>query len=132
GADAVLPEDISEADDLGRLRAALPAVPLAVNRSETASGRGRLPGAELAGSGVRLVLHPLAAVLAAQRAASLTYRTIAEEGDAGDVDRKPPPALATVSERPALRATGSNRPAARTTVSDRPAAVTPGIDKIDT
>jgi 2-methylisocitrate lyase-like PEP mutase family enzyme len=133
GADAVLPEDISEADDLGRLRAALPAVPLAVNRSETASGRGRLTGAELAGSGVRLVLHPLAAVLAALRAASLTYRTIADEGDAGNVDRMPPAALATVTERPATPVTVTERPTAAATAAGRPAAaVTRAIAKIDT
>jgi methylisocitrate lyase len=118
GADAVLPVDISEAEGLARLRAALPAVPLAVSRSESASGRGRLPGTELAGLGVRLVLHPLAAVLAALRAASLTYRAILDEGDAEAVDRIPLAALATVTDRP---------------VADRPSAdVARGTEKIET
>jgi len=113
GADAVLPVDIHEATDLRPLRAALPAVPLVVSRSEAGTGRGRLTGAELAGLGVRLVLHPLAAVLAALRAASLAYRAIAEEGDAERVDRMPLAAFSTLIDRPALTA-------------DR------GIDKIDT
>ncbi|GAA3918549.1 isocitrate lyase/phosphoenolpyruvate mutase family protein [Actinoplanes auranticolor] len=115
GADAVLPVDISEAEGLGRLRAALPAVPLVVSRSESASGRGRLTGAELAGFGVRLVLHPLAAVLAALRAASLTYRAILDEGDAEGVDRIPLAALATVTDWPAADV-----------------AVARGTDRIDT
>ncbi|GAA3342004.1 hypothetical protein GCM10020358_35430 [Amorphoplanes nipponensis] len=105
GADAVLPEGLREAE-LDRLRAALPGVPLVVSRSEADSGRGRLTTAELAALGVRLVLHPLAAVLAALRAASLTYRAIAEEGDAERVDRMPPAAFATLTPtaaRPAPR-----------------------------
>ncbi|MEU4221735.1 isocitrate lyase/phosphoenolpyruvate mutase family protein [Actinoplanes sp. NPDC026623] len=99
GADAVLPVGVREAD-LGRLRAALPGVPMVVCRSEAATGGGRLTGAELAGLGVGLVLHPLAAVLAALRAASLAYRAIAEEGDAERVDRMPPAVYATLTDRP--------------------------------
>jgi 2-methylisocitrate lyase-like PEP mutase family enzyme len=113
GADAVLPAGVHEADGLGRLRAELPGVPLVVSRSETASGGRRLTDAELADLGVRLVLHPLAAVLAALRAASLTYRAIADEGDATRVDRIPLAVFATLTEQ-----------------SDAPAG--PGIDKIDT
>ena len=113
GADAVLPAIADEADDLGRLRAALPGVPLVVSRSETATGGTRLTDGELAGLGVRLVLHPLAAVLAALRAASLAYRAIAESGDAERVDRMPLAAFATLTEHPA-------------------ASVTRGIDRIDT
>jgi methylisocitrate lyase len=113
GADAVLPVDLHEADDLGPLRAALPAVPLVVSRSEAATGRGRLTGTELAGLGVRLVLHPLAAVLAALRAASLAYRAIAEEGDAERIDRMPLAVFGTLIDRPAATA-------------DR------GVDKLDT
>ena len=112
GADAVLPVSVREAD-LGRLRAALPGVPLVVSRSEAGTGRGRLTGAELAGLGVRLVLHPLAAVLAALRAASLAYRAIVEDGDAERIDRMPLAAFSTLIDRPAPTA-------------DR------GIDKIDT
>ena len=106
GADAVLPVDLDEAADLGRLRATLPGVPLVISRSETATGRGRLTGAELAGLGVRLVLHPLAAVLAALRAASLTYRAIADDGDAERVDRMPPAVLMTLTGRRAVVSDG--------------------------
>jgi methylisocitrate lyase len=112
GADAVLPAGVHDGD-LGRLRAELPGVPLVIIRSETATEGRRLTDAELADLGVRLVLHPLAAVLAALRAASLTYRAIADEGDATRVDRIPLAVFATLTEQ-----------------SDVPTA--PGIDKIDT
>jgi methylisocitrate lyase len=113
GADAVLPAGIQDGDDLGRLRAELPGVPLVVSRSETATGGRRRTDAELADLGVRLVLHPLAAVLAALRAASLAYRAIADEGSATRVDRMPLAVLAALTEQ-------ANAPTAS------------GIDKIDT
>lgn len=113
GADAVLPAGVHDGDDLGRLRAELPGVPLVISRSETATGGSRLTDAELADLGVRLVLHPLAAVLAALRAASLTYRAIADEGHAARVDRIPLAVVAALTEQ-----------------SGVPTA--PGIDKIDT
>jgi methylisocitrate lyase len=91
GVDAVLPVDVDERNGLGRVRAALPGVPLAVSRS------GAATGADLSGLGVVLVLHPLAAVLAALRAASLTYRAIADEGDAEPVDRLPLAVLADLA-----------------------------------
>jgi methylisocitrate lyase len=95
GADAVLPAGVPEAD-LDRLHRALPGVPLVIDRSETAPGGRRRGDAELAAAGVRLVLHPLAAMLAALRAASVAYRAIAEEGGADRVDRLPPAAYATL------------------------------------
>jgi methylisocitrate lyase len=98
GADAVLPAGVEDGDDLGRLRAELPGVPLVVSPSETATGG--LTDAELADLGVRLVLHPLAAVLAALRAASLTYRAIAEEGRATGIDQIPLAVFATLLGRP--------------------------------
>jgi 2-methylisocitrate lyase-like PEP mutase family enzyme len=110
GAHAVLPAVVDEGADLGAVHAALPGVPLVVCRSEAATGGRRLTDAELAGLGVRLVLHPLAAVLAALRAASLTYRAIADEGSAERVDRLPLGAFATLTE----------------------AAVAPAIDRIET
>jgi methylisocitrate lyase len=113
GADAVLPAGIREADDLSRLRIAIPGVPLVVSRSEAATGGRRLSDAELADRGVRLVLHPLAAVLAALRAASLTYRAIADEGNAERVDRMPLAAFATLTE-------------------DSEASTEPEIDTVDT
>lgn len=113
GADAVLPAGVHDGDDLGRLRAELPGVPLVISRSETATDSSRLTDAELADLGVRLVLHPLAAVLAALRAASLTYRAIADEGHAARVDRIPLAVVAMLTEQ-----------------SGVPTAT--GIDKIDT
>jgi methylisocitrate lyase len=120
GADAVLPVTINEAADLARLRAELPGVVLAVSRSETTSSRGRVSDADLEKSGVRLVLHPLAAVLAALRAASTTYRAIAEDGDAERVDRIPLAAFQTVIDQPASAHVPRQRP---------PAAPRPGPDQ---
>jgi methylisocitrate lyase len=94
GADAVLPDGVHDRDDLAGVHAELPGVPLVVSRSETASCR--LTDAELADLGVRLVLHPLTAVLAALRAASMVYRAIADEGDAMGVDRIPLAVFATL------------------------------------
>jgi methylisocitrate lyase len=99
GADAVLPTGVQDVDGLARLRAELPGVPLVISRSENATGDSHLTDAELAELGVRLVLHPLAAVLAALRAASLTYRAIADEGHATRIDRLPLAVLATLTEQ---------------------------------
>lgn len=100
GAHAVLPAGGGSADELTRLRAALPGVPLVVCRSQSGTGGRRPTDAQLAALGVRLVLHPLAAVLAALRAASLAYRAIADEGDAERVDRMPLAAFTDLTERP--------------------------------
>ncbi len=94
GADAVLPAGVHSAGELARVT---PGVPLVVSRSEADPAAPTLTDAELAGLGVRLVLHPLAALLAAARAASLTYRAIAEEGGADTVDRMPWAAFATLA-----------------------------------
>ncbi|BCJ48588.1 hypothetical protein Asp14428_00630 [Actinoplanes sp. NBRC 14428] len=99
GADAVLVSGVRPGE-LGRLRAGLPGVPLVLSRAETGAGEPWPGDAELARLGVRLVLHPLAAVLAALRAASLAYRAILEEGTADRVDRLPPAALAALIDRP--------------------------------
>lgn len=98
GAAAIQPAGVHRAEDLDRIRHAVPGVPLVLSRSETAPGGPRLTDAELAEVGVRLVLHPLAAVLAALRAESLAYRAIAEVGTAERVDRMPPAVLDTMSE----------------------------------
>ncbi|MBB2944395.1 methylisocitrate lyase [Actinoplanes lutulentus] len=87
GADAVFPEGVDTLDDLVELHRALPGVPMVVNRSEAGGDRPVLSDADLAEVGVRLVLHPVAALLAAMRAASLVYRSIAEDGSAAPVDR---------------------------------------------
>ncbi|MEV6342755.1 isocitrate lyase/phosphoenolpyruvate mutase family protein [Actinoplanes sp. NPDC051851] len=89
GADAVFPEGVDRLEDLREIQKAIPGVPLVINRSEAAARHAAATDAELAEAGVRLVLHPVAALLAAMRAASLTYRAIAETGGAEAVDRMP-------------------------------------------
>ncbi|HEY0002927.1 MAG TPA: isocitrate lyase/PEP mutase family protein [Actinoplanes sp.] len=96
GADAVHPVGVDDPEHLGRIHAAFPGVPLVVTQPESADRR--LTDADLAALGVRLVLHPLTAVLAALRAASLAYRAIAEEGNADRVDRLPWPAYTALLE----------------------------------
>jgi 2-methylisocitrate lyase-like PEP mutase family enzyme len=130
GADAVLPAGVPETH-LDRLRAALPGVPLAVNRSETAAGGTHLSDADLADLGVRLVLHPLAAVLAALRAESLVYRAIADEGDAERVDRMPL-AVFTPMTRPPLTASPAGPLLAAAAAEPEPLGPEPGTDRIDT
>ncbi|MEV0898836.1 isocitrate lyase/phosphoenolpyruvate mutase family protein [Actinoplanes sp. NPDC049802] len=89
GADAVFPEGVDTLEELTRISAAIPGVPIVVNRSEAGGERPALTDAELAAAGVRIVLHPVAALLAAMRAASLAYRAIADRGTAEPVDRMP-------------------------------------------
>lgn len=89
GADAVFPEGVDSLDELKLVHRALPGVPLVINRSEAGGSRPVLSDADLAEVGVRLVLHPVAALLAAMRAASLAYRAIADGGTAEPVDRMP-------------------------------------------
>jgi methylisocitrate lyase len=112
GATAVLPEGMDDPADLARLHAALPGVPLVLDRSEAvaapvrigrpdAGEKPRVSDAALAEAGVRLVLHPLTALLAAARAASLTYRALTEEGHADGVDRMPWAAFTELAEPPA-------------------------------
>jgi 2-methylisocitrate lyase-like PEP mutase family enzyme len=82
GADAVFPEGVRNIGELAAISRALPGVPLVVSRSEAAAQLPAWTDADLARAGVRLVLHPVAALLAAMRAASVTYRAIAETGSA--------------------------------------------------
>jgi methylisocitrate lyase len=89
GADAVVPEGVDDLEELRLIHTALPGVPLVIERSEAGGSRPALTDAELADVGVRLVLHPMAALLAAVRAASLAYRAIADGGTAEPVDRMP-------------------------------------------
>jgi methylisocitrate lyase len=95
GADAVLPAGVDRLDDLARLRDAVPGTPLVIHRSEAAAG-APASDADLAAVGVRLVLHPMSALLAALRAASLAYRAILDEGSAARVDRLPWAAFTTL------------------------------------
>jgi 2-methylisocitrate lyase-like PEP mutase family enzyme len=87
GADAVFPEGVDSLDDLDAIHRALPGVPMVVNRSEAGGHRESATDADLAAVGVRLVLHPVTALLAAMHAASLAYRAIAGTGAAATVDR---------------------------------------------
>lgn len=89
GADAVFPEGVDTLDDLARVHAALPGVAIVINRSEAAGNRPALSDDELASVGVRMVLHPVAALLASLRAASQVYRQIADTGSAEPIDRMP-------------------------------------------
>jgi methylisocitrate lyase len=100
GADAVVPAGVGSLDDLARLHEALPGVPLVIDRSEAGGNPPAGSDAELVAAGVRLVLHPVSALLAAMRAASLTYRAIAEEGSAEPVDRMPWAAFTGLAGRP--------------------------------
>nr|WP_255643331.1 isocitrate lyase/PEP mutase family protein [Actinoplanes polyasparticus] len=97
GADAVLPAGVRTPEELFRLKAALPGVPLVLSRTEAGPAAPALADADLAALGVRLVLYPLAALLAAVRAASQAYRAIAEDGTADDVERMPWAAFAALS-----------------------------------
>jgi 2-methylisocitrate lyase-like PEP mutase family enzyme len=89
GADAVFPEGVDTLAELRLLHDAIPDVPIVISRSEAGGNRPALTDAELSEVGVRLVLHPVAALLAAMRAASLAYRSIADTGTAEPVDRMP-------------------------------------------
>ncbi|MBG0562716.1 isocitrate lyase/PEP mutase family protein [Actinoplanes aureus] len=89
GADAVLPEGVDSLDELAEMHRAMPGVPIVISRSEAGGNHPAITDADLAAVGVRLVLHPVSALLAAMRAASLVYRAIAESGSAEPVDRMP-------------------------------------------
>ncbi|MBM2618502.1 isocitrate lyase/phosphoenolpyruvate mutase family protein [Actinoplanes sp. LDG1-06] len=109
GADAVLPAGVGTHGELSLLRATLPGVPLVLTRSESAAAPPLLPDVQLAALGVRLVLHPLAALLAAARAASQAYRAILEEGTAEAVDRMPWAAFTALAEPAAAREAAGRR-----------------------
>jgi 2-methylisocitrate lyase-like PEP mutase family enzyme len=91
GAHVVIPGGVRDPSVLARLASAIPGVPLAVERPEAAATT--VTDAALAEAGVRLVLHPMTALLAAMRAASVTYREIFESGHADRVDRLPAAAV---------------------------------------
>ena len=93
GADAVLPEGVRSPEELAELHRALPGVPIVISHAE-----GGPSDAELARAGVAMVLHPLSALLAAVRAASLAYRATAEHGSAEPVDRMPWASFTSLAE----------------------------------
>ena len=86
GADAVFLEGVDTAEELAAVRTALPGVPLVVNRSEAAGARAFPPDDALGALGVRVVLHPVAPMLA--RCARLPPPTPRSAGD-GHADAVP-------------------------------------------
>lgn len=87
GADAVFVEGAG-APDLARVvegvtRATGACPPLVVNRSEAAGNEPPLDQDALRELGVRVVIHPVSALLAAARAQASVYAAIAATGDAG-------------------------------------------------
>ncbi|MGB0102219.1 MAG: isocitrate lyase/phosphoenolpyruvate mutase family protein [Nocardioides sp.] len=91
GADAIFVEGAG-ADDLatvvGGVRDATgDCPPLVLNRSEAAGHEPAPDWAALATLGVRVVIHPVSALLAAARAQATVYAAVAAHGDAGAVDR---------------------------------------------
>lgn len=82
GADLVFVEGVSTPDDLATVHAALPAAPLVLNRSEAGGDLTPIADADLHDLGVRLVIHPVSALLAAAEAARRTYADITERGAA--------------------------------------------------
>jgi 2-methylisocitrate lyase-like PEP mutase family enzyme len=98
GADAVLADGVDDPEDLARLHRALPGVPLALDRSEAVTRGKPLSDDGLAEVGVRLVLHPMSALLAALRAVSLTYRAVLDDGNADPVDRLPWATFTTLAQ----------------------------------
>lgn len=81
GADSVFVEGAVTTDDLARVRDAVGDVPLLLNRSE-AGPTPDIDDATLAGLGVRLVIHPVSALLAAAEAVRRIYEQIGASGHA--------------------------------------------------
>ena len=80
GADLLFVEGVTSRGDLAAIHDALPDVGLVLNRSEAASEPDALlDDITLGGVGVRLVIHPVSARLAAAEAARRTYADIADD-----------------------------------------------------
>jgi methylisocitrate lyase len=88
GADALFVEG-ADAGLLERVHAELPQIPLLHNRSEAGGdvAADGLDDVTLAALGVRLVIHPVSALLAAAHAIRATYTAILRDGHAGSVER---------------------------------------------
>lgn len=87
GAELLFVEGVSSADDLGAVHEALPEAGLVLNRSEAAGRADELDDETLHALGVRLVIHPVTAVLAAASAVAGVYEEIASKGRAAGVAR---------------------------------------------
>lgn len=87
GADALFVEGAG-VEDLARVVENVPACPpLVVNRSEAAGADPAPDWAAFRELGVRVVIHPVSALLAAARAQAAVYAAVAAAGDAGQVAR---------------------------------------------
>ena len=82
GADLLFVEGVQGADDLAAVHEALPDAGLVFNRSEAAATPDVLTDEELVHRGVRLVIHPVSALLAAARAALAVYTEVKASGRA--------------------------------------------------
>jgi len=94
GADALLIEGAVSAADLAPFGAL--GLPLVAVRSEAGAHDGEVDGDATADAGVRLVLHPVSAFLAAAAAALAAHRAVIERGSAARVERLRWPALQEV------------------------------------
>lgn len=104
GADLVFVEGVASHDELAEVHAALPDAGLVLNRSEAAGDEDAvLDDISLAGLGVRLVIHPVSALLAAAEAARRTYADIATYASAR-TDRMAWDDLNEVLDLPAIEA----------------------------
>lgn len=91
GADALFVESAG-VDELARVvdgvaRATGGCPPLVVNRSEAGGTQPPLDTEALERLGVRVVIHPVSALLAAARAQAAVYAAVARTGEAGEVPR---------------------------------------------
>ena len=87
GVDALFVEG-ADLPVLEQVAAAVPGVPLVHSRSEAGAPVDAGPtDSQLEEVGVRLVIHPVSAVLAAARAQAQVYAAIMRAGDAADTDR---------------------------------------------
>jgi 2-methylisocitrate lyase-like PEP mutase family enzyme len=102
GADLVFIEGVTDAERLAVVHDALPDAGLMVNVSEADPHLEPLTPSELAEFGVKIALYPVAPLLAAARALTTTYETIAREGSAKSVDKLAWDELTTLLGQPEL------------------------------
>lgn len=102
-ADLVFVEGACDAEQLAAIGAACDGVGLVLNRSEAAGDTdGGLNDRELAAFGVRLVIHPVAGMLAAAAATRAALLAIRNSGHSGGIDRMTWQALTDLLGLPAL------------------------------
>ncbi len=104
GADLVFVEGAADEPVIIALHAALPDAGFVVNQSEADPRMRPLDRAMLAASGVRLVIHPVGAFLAATRATASVYESLAKESHALSVGKLSWEELTDLLGQPALLA----------------------------